>query len=52
MSVYIAAVLLLLGLIVLGSAITCLLMMAELRLDAELTEQAIREYDEAKEVKE
>ena len=45
-------VFLLLSLIALGSAVTCLLMMAKLRCDAELTEQAIREYDEAKEVKE
>ena len=45
MSVYRAAVFLLLSLIALCSAFTCLAMMAELRLDAELTEQAIREYD-------
>ena len=43
MSVYRAAVFLLLSLITLDSAITCLVMMVELRRDAELTEQAIRE---------
>ena len=40
------AVLLLLGLITLASMAICIAMMSELRLNAELTEQAIREYDE------
>ena len=38
--------LLMLGLIALASMTSCIAMMTELRLDAELTEQAVREYDE------
>lgn len=38
--------LLLLGLIALAGMANCIAMMAGLRLDAELTEQAVREYDE------
>ena len=40
------ATLLMLGLIALAGMASCIVTMTELRLDAELTEQAIREYDE------